>query len=70
VSRARPAMYAAWNNFLSKCTHPTRDWQPLGAVVYLSGVGLWSPRRGERGAAPNGAELYPVTSFRVIVGCH
>lgn len=70
VSRARTAMNSAWNTFLSKCTRPTRDWQPLGAVVYLSGVGLWSPRRGERGAAPNGAELYPVTSFRVIAGCH
>jgi hypothetical protein len=70
VSRARAAMNAAWNAFISKCTRPTREWQPLGAVVYLSGVGLWSPRSGDRGAAPNGAELYPVTSFRVIAGCH
>ncbi len=69
ASRARKAMNDAWNTFVTKCTRPTRDWQSLGAVVYVSGVGLWSPRNGERGAAPNGAELYPVTSFRIIVGC-
>jgi hypothetical protein len=69
VSRARAAMNDAWNTFVTKCTHPTRDWQSLGAIVYVSGVGLWSERRGERGAAPNGAELYPVTSFRIVAGC-
>ena len=70
VSRARAAMNAAWNTFVTNCTHPTGDWQSLGAVVYLSGVGLWSERNGNRGAAPNGAELYPVTGFRIVVGCH
>ena len=71
VSRARSAMSAAWNAFRTKCTeHPTRDWQSLGAIVYVSGVGLWSERDGDRGAAPNGAELYPVTGFRIVAGCH
>jgi hypothetical protein len=70
VSRARAAMNTAWNTFVTKCTHPTRDWQSLGAIVYVSGVGLWTERRGERGAAPNGAELYPVTGFRIVAGCH
>ena len=70
VSRARTAMATAWNTFVSKCTHPSRDWQTLGAIVYVRGVGLWSERRGERGAAPNGAELYPVTGFRIVAGCH
>jgi hypothetical protein len=69
TSRARPAMTAAWNTFVSKCSHPTRDWQSLGAIVYVNGVGLWSERRGERGAARNGAELYPVTGFRIVAGC-
>jgi hypothetical protein len=69
-SRARTAMNSAWNTFVTKCTRPTREWQSLGAVVYVSGVGLWTERRGERGAAPNGAELYPVTSLRIVVGCH
>jgi hypothetical protein len=69
VSRARAAMNEAWNKFVTSCAKPTREWQSLGAVVYVRGVGLWSERRGERGAAPNGAELYPVTSFRVVVGC-
>jgi hypothetical protein len=68
-SRARGAMNDAWNTFVTKCTHPTRDWEPLGAIVYVSGVGLWSERSGDRGAARNGAELYPVTSFRVVAGC-
>jgi hypothetical protein len=69
TSRARTAMTAAWNAFLAKCAHPTREWQSLGAIVYVSGVGLWSERHGERGAAPNGAELYPVTGFRIVAGC-
>lgn len=69
ASRARKAMISAWNTFVTKCTHPTRDWQSLGAVVYVSGVGLWTPRIGGRGAARNGAELYPVTGFRIVVGC-
>jgi hypothetical protein len=69
VSRARTAINDAWNTFVTRCTKPTRDWQPLGAVVAVRGVGLWSERHGERGAAPNGAELYPVTGFRVVAGC-
>jgi hypothetical protein len=69
TSRARTAMTAAWKAFLSQCAHPTRDWQSLGAIVYVRGIGLWSERRGERGAAPNGAELYPVTGFRIVAGC-
>jgi hypothetical protein len=69
TSRARTAMNDAWNTFVTRCTKPTRDWQPLGAVVAVHGVGLWSERRGERGAAPNGAELYPVTGFRIVAGC-
>jgi hypothetical protein len=69
ASRARTAMTEAWNTFLGKCAHPTHEWQSLGAIVYVSGVGLWSERRAERGAAPNGAELYPVTGFRIVAGC-
>jgi hypothetical protein len=69
VSRARTAMTAAWNAFATRCARATRDWQSLGAIAYISGVGLWSQRDGERGAAPNGAELYPVTGFRIVAGC-
>jgi hypothetical protein len=68
-SRARSAMRDAWGKFGSSCTRPTRDWQSLGAIAYVRGVGFWSARKGERGAAPNGAELYPVTGFRIVAGC-
>jgi hypothetical protein len=69
TSRARTAMTDAWNKFVTTCTRGTRDWQSLGAIAYVSGVGFWSERRGERGAAPNGAELYPVTGLRIVAGC-
>jgi hypothetical protein len=68
-TRARAAITAAWNMFGTGCTRPTREWQSLGAIMYVRGVGLWSERRPKRGAAPNGAELYPVTGFRFVVGC-
>jgi len=54
----------------AECGHPTsRDWQSLGAIVYVRGVGFWSQRRGLRGTAPNGAELHPVTGLRIVAGC-
>jgi hypothetical protein len=68
-SRAREEIAAAWKRFVSECGQPTRDWQPSGAVIYVRGVGFWSQRRARRGAAPNGAELHPVTGFRVVAGC-
>jgi hypothetical protein len=68
-SRARAAITAAWNMFGTGCTRATREWQSLGAIMYVRGVGLWTERRPERGAAANGAELYPVTGFRFVVGC-
>jgi hypothetical protein len=70
TSRARTAITGAWNTFGTSCTRPSRDWQSLGAIVYVSGVGFWSQRDGDRGEAPNGAELYPVTGFRIVAGCH
>ena len=69
-SRGRTAIARAWRNFVLDCGAPRPGWQPLGAVMYLSGVGFWSQRsRPRRGAARNGAELHPVTSFRVVAGC-
>ena len=68
-TRAREEIEAAWKSFVSDCGEPTRDWQPSGAIVSVQGVGFWSQRRARRGAAPNGAELHPVTGFRVIAGC-
>lgn len=68
-SRGRAAIAAAWKNFVLDCGTPRADWQPLGAVMYVSGVGFWSQRKPRRGAAKNGAELHPVTGFRVVAGC-
>ena len=69
ATRARTDIASAWNLFAVKCTHPVRDWQSLGAIVYVRGVGFWSQRRQFRGAARNGAELYPVTGLRFVAGC-
>jgi hypothetical protein len=68
-TRARDQIGAAWSQFSLDCARPKTDWQSLGAIVYIRGVGFWSQRRGLRGAAPNGAELHPVTGLRIVVGC-
>jgi hypothetical protein len=69
-SRARAEIRAAWNFFGTRCPRPTREWQSFGAILYVRGVGFWSQRHPEvRGTAPNGAELYPVTGFRIVAGC-
>jgi hypothetical protein len=69
-SRGRAQIAQVWKQFAGDCARAKPDWQPLGAVVYVRGVGFWSQRQqGVRGAAPNGAELYPVTGLRIVVGC-
>lgn len=69
-SRGRALIASAWRHFVLNCGTPRVDWQPLGAVMYVSGVGFWSQRtKLRRGAAKNGAELHPVTRFRVVAGC-
>jgi hypothetical protein len=79
-TRGRAQIAAAWRHFVVDCGTPRLDWQPLGAIVYIHGVGFWSqrsrPRRGgarngadRRGGARNGAELHPVTGFRIVAGC-
>jgi hypothetical protein len=70
ATRARNDMAAAFKLFTGRCGHPaTGDWQSLGAIVYVRGVGFWSQRRSLRGAARNGAELHPVTGLRIVAGC-
>jgi hypothetical protein len=69
-TRGRAQIAQVWKQFGADCAHAKTDWQPLGAVVYVQGVGFWSQRQqGLRGAAPNGAELHPVTRLRIVVGC-
>lgn len=68
-SRARRAVLATRAQFVARCGDPKPEWQDLGAVVNVSGVGFWSGRHLTSQAAPNGAELQPVTSLRLIAGC-
>jgi hypothetical protein len=70
ATRARKDIAATFKAFSGDCGSPASgDWQPLGAIVYVRGVGFWSQRRALRGSARNGAELYPVTGLRVVAGC-
>ena len=68
-SRARRAILATRARFVARCGDPKPGWQDLGAVGYISGVGFWSSRHLTSQAAANGAELQPVTSLQLIVGC-
>jgi hypothetical protein len=69
-TRARDQIATVWKQFAADCAHAKPGWQSLGAIVYVQGVGFWSPRQlGVRGAAPNGAELHPVTGLRIVSGC-
>lgn len=68
-TRNRAEITAAWREFITKCGKPTETWQSLGAIFFVRGVGFWSQKRPLRGAAPNGAELQPVTGLRLFAGC-
>jgi hypothetical protein len=68
-SRGRADMIAARKAFTSQCPHATAQWQLLGATIELTGVGFWNPNKNTRGALPNGAELRPLTSVKIVNGC-
>jgi hypothetical protein len=68
-SRLRKDIAAAWH-IINKCGNPTSNWQSFGAIFLVRGVGFWGTKSPtSRGAAPNGAELHPVTGLRVVAGC-
>jgi len=69
ASRGRAEIEQAWNLFVSKCGRPAASWTSFGGILFVRGVGFWSERRPIRGAAPNGAELHPVTGLRIVAGC-
>ena len=68
-TRDRAELVASWRAFTSKCGKPTRDWQSLGAIFFVRGIGFWGERSSAEGAALNGAQLYPVTGLRIVAGC-
>ena len=41
---------------------PTRSFKATAALVRATGVGFWDSLHGQRGVAPNGIELHPVTA--------
>jgi len=68
-TRDRTGLIAARRSFMAHCPAPTTQWQLLGASVDVSGVGYWNPSTATRGALPNGAELRPLTNFKIVSGC-
>jgi hypothetical protein len=65
---ARSAIVGTRTQFLGSCGRALSAWRDSGAVAYVSGVGYWGSR-AVRQAAPNGAQLHPITSLRLIAGC-
>jgi hypothetical protein len=68
-ARDRTGMIAARRELTSHCPSVTAAWQLLGVTVDIGGVGFWNPSKVTRGALPNGAELRPLTNFKIVSGC-
>jgi hypothetical protein len=68
-ARDRTGLIAARRQLTEHCPAVTSQWTLLGITVDLAGVGFWNPSRATRGALANGAELRPVTNFKVVNGC-
>jgi hypothetical protein len=70
ATRDRAAIINARAKLVRECRRPLFTWTRAHITAYVSGVGFWDYPRGQRGHAPNYAELHPVTAFRAISGCH
>jgi len=68
-TRDRKAIIAARKKFTTSCGQPTKNWQPLGAVVAISGVGFFDIPHTQKPHATNFAELHPVTGIKFVSGC-
>jgi hypothetical protein len=68
TTRDRRAIVAVRVGFVRRCGFPTSDWQPLGAVAYVTGVGFWNVAHGQTGHARNYSALHPVTALRIVAG--
>jgi hypothetical protein len=68
-ARDRKAMIAVRKKFETRCGTPTKQWQPLGAVVFISGVGFFDIPHSQKPHAGNFAELHPVTGLKLVSGC-
>jgi hypothetical protein len=68
-ARDRTGLIAARRQLTEHCPPVKPAWTLLGITVDLAGVGFWNPSRATRGALSNGAELRPVTNFKIVNGC-
>jgi hypothetical protein len=69
IARDRKGMVAVRKKFETNCGKPTNHWQPLGAVVLISGVGFFDIPHTQKPHAQNSAELHPVTGLKIVSGC-
>jgi hypothetical protein len=68
-ARDRKAMIAVRKKFEARCGKATKQWQPLGAVVYISGVGFFDIPHTQNPHAGNFAELHPITGLKIVSRC-
>ena len=68
-ARNRTGMISARRQLTTQCPLVKPTWELLGITVELAGVGFWNPSRATRGALANGAELRPLTNFKIVNGC-
>jgi hypothetical protein len=68
-ARDRTGMIAARRELVSHCPAVSTAWQLLGVTVDVGGVGFWNPSTATRGSLKNGAELRPLTNFKIVSGC-
>jgi hypothetical protein len=68
-ARDRTGMIAAREQLTEHCPPAKASWGLLGITVDIGGVGFWNPTNQTRGALPTGAELRPVTNFKIVNGC-
>lgn len=68
-ARDRTGMIAARKELTTHCPLVRPTWELLGITVDLAGVGFWNPSTATRGALSNGAELRPLTNFKIVNGC-
>ena len=69
ITLVRTGLIAARRQLTEHCPPAKAEWTLLGVTVDVAGVGFWNPSRATRGALSNGAELRPVTNFRIVNGC-
>ncbi len=68
-ARDRKAILAARTTFVTHCGQPTNEWQPLGAIAFINGVGFFDIPHTQKPHAANFTELHPVTGIKFVAGC-